>query len=518
MFRLKIIGTHVVLVGLLIAVAHFLLRGDIENQIEEEQETGLRRAAVVAEQHQRLDHFALREKAEEIADGIELYKYMTLEERQDLFEQLRGKYSGQDLKKKLGQKEAGGDENEEDGGDEQEGTKGEKKEGDENSLSTTEVRHLAVHEELLTWKFRFSDWEKNTKEGRNVDRSLERRKPMQPEMVMIVDRNGVGVAALGQDRYSWFGDNLSRDYQVLTDVASKSGASARLDVWRFAWGPGDSSSLYQIAMAPIRRRSDERPAGAVVLGYTIHEGVAKDIQETVTGVTTAEESQVRQDQLARAPEIAFFRGKELFSTTFSSSVEEGLTAELFDDKGILAEDNPDELVDVSLEGDQYRALVRFFPGQFDSDPPTGFVVLTNVSEAKKPIGAAVTSFATWAAGAMLLGALLMFFFYQRFIRPVANIEDTIGDILAGNKDAEFVLSREHPVFSSLVQGLNLMSAYLQGKPMPDEEEELEGWGDVAGSVGEAEEGGGGDGSPDVQGVEMPGMGGGDREDDEEPTS
>lgn len=501
MFRLKIIGTHVVLVGLLIGAAHFLLRGDIEAQIEKEQETGLRRAAVVAEQHQRLDHFALQEKAESIADGIELYKYMTLEERQDLFEQLRGKYSGQDLEKKLG--------------DEQPETDSEEEQ--EESLSTTEVRHLSVHEELLTWRYRFADWKKQATEKRNIDRSLARRKPMKPEMVMVVDRNGSGVAALGQDRYSWFGDNLSEDYGVLTDVASKSGASPRLDVWRFAWGPGDSASLYQVAMAPIRRRGDERPAGAVVLGYTIHEGVAKSIRKTVTGMTTGEGGDVDQTELERAPELAFFRGEDLFSTTFSSSAEEALTGELFDNKGILEEDNPDELVDVSLDGDQYKGLVRFFPGQFDSDPPTGFVVLTNVSQARSPIGAALRSFAMWAAGAILVGALLMFFFYQRFIRPVASIEDTIGDILAGNKDAEFVLSRDHAVFSSVVQGLNLMSAYLQDKPMPDEEGELEGWDDVAGGFDDGGGGAGGDeGSPDVQGVQMPGMGGGD--DDDEPSS
>ncbi|MFB6373288.1 MAG: hypothetical protein ABEN55_09285 [Bradymonadaceae bacterium] len=109
----------------------------------------------------------------------------------------------------------------------------------------------------------------------------------------------------------------------------------------------------------------------------------------------------------------------------------------------------------------------------------------------------------------------MLFFYYRFIKPASEIEETIGEILNGNKEAEFVVSRNSGIFENLAQGLNLMSAYLQGKPMPDEEAELEGWGEMVGDgpdVGGDDSGGGG-GSPDVQGVQMPGMGPGGDDDD-----
>ena len=95
------------------------------------------------------------------------------------------------------------------------------------------------------------------------------------------------------------------------------------------------------------------------------------------------------------------------------------------------------------------------------------------------------------------------------MRPIAKLEDGVTEILAGNKDFEFDVD-DDSVFASLAQGLNLMSAYLQGKPMPDDAEDLGGWGELIGDNGQSSEG-----PSEVHGVPMgPGGDGSDGSSDD----
>ena len=60
--------------------------------------------------------------------------------------------------------------------------------------------------------------------------------------------------------------------------------------------------------------------------------------------------------------------------------------------------------------------------------------------------------------------------------------------------------KNHDLHEGLAQGLNLMSAYLQGKPMPDDENAGQSW-----SADELDSTNVGGPAPKVQGVSLPMM-------------
>ena len=512
MFRLKISITHVVLVALVAVTAHLMLTQGVEPSLKQNAEVSLRRAAVIAEQTKRLDHYALERKSEFFASTGDMYKYMTLEDRPALFEQKREKIRN-DLAQGEGTPPKGAETKAKQAADES-GNGEETEQGtDENGLvlSNEYVRHELIHQLLRTTEIRLERYagEKEIQQARNIDLSLLKRRPVKPDLIMAVDDKGVGVAALGKDRRGWYGQNVAEDFPMILEVLENPKGATRLDVWRWSWSEGDDPSAYLVAVQPIQRWDAGESAGAIITGYQLHDGSAQDIRRLLAGVTTRESktgSEVSSDVLDAAPHVAFFRGEQFISSTFSTTDQQVLGKKLFGEQEILKQNRPEKLVKFQFNDDPYYGFVRFFPGQFETDSKSGIVILSNLAQAKEPV---VTAYETtyWVAmAAVLLGIILIIIFYQQFVRPVGEIEETIAEILSGNKDAEFVLSGgKHPVFSSLAQGLNLVSAYLQGKPMPDDEAELEGWGDLVG--GPDDDVPGDDGSddgdgPTVQGVDM----------------
>ena len=500
MFRLKITLTHVVLVGLLIGSVHILMNGRMMKEVDHQTEVSVRRAAVIAEQTKRFDHFALMEKGRMIAQDKDTHDFLSLD-REKLLAKINEENSWileGDVKKKLGDeaKKAA--------------------ESDDQQLSTSDLRHLAVDFRLRVAHKRFENIAKGFDETkRNLEQDLMERQPIEPDMVMALNKNGVGVAALGKDRYSWGASsnsmNVVEKYSVVQDVLDNPDKGAVLDVWEWAWGPGDDPSLYQVAVVPVRPHGGVDPAGAVVVGYTIHDGAAQEIRRLVGGVTTGKEEgaqHVEQEDIEAAPEVAFFHGQSIHSSTFDSTRQKRLDKRLFEEVKILESDDPEKEIHLELDGKPFTGFVRFFPGQFNAEKPTGIVVLSDLGEARAPVESIVQRVDLIGLIVIVLGLGLLLLFYQRFIKPAAEIEETIGEILSGHKDAEFVISQDHQIFSSLAQGLNLMSAYLQGKPMPDDEAELEGWGDLVGGGGGGGGGESGGKAPEVTGVQMPGMGGG----------
>jgi hypothetical protein len=73
-----------------------------------------------------------------------------------------------------------------------------------------------------------------------------------------------------------------------------------------------------------------------------------------------------------------------------------------------------------------------------------------------------------------LGAVVVIL--QRFLKPLEDIDQGIQEVIAGNKDYVFQTPSKQVFHIEFVQALNLMSAYLQGKQMPDEEAPSENWG------------------------------------------
>ncbi len=479
MFRTKITLTFVILTSLLLGGVYLIMHGSIVSGFEQSAETALRRGATVEEQAIRLDEFALAEKAAFTASNGNLHRTMLLDEDPELYARLQEKYP--------------------------------------QASNSTELRHLAVYDEPLTVdKIRLKDVEANTKDQRNLDLDLYERRPALPELFLIVDKSGKGVAALGKDNYKWFGDNVAKKYPVVLKAVEQNRPVTA--VWSWSWTDSDNVDLYRVAIVPIRPSRGEKPSGVVITGSPIDDGSATRAQRLMTGITSEGDDLDTVDRATfeAAPDVAFFRGEKIVGSTFSGTREDHLKTAIFDTTNILETDRPEELLELEVDGESYVGIVRYFSGEFrENKPPTGYVVLGSLDEAAKPAVRAMNNIFLMGGGVLLLGVILLMFFIHKFLKPTETLEQGIGEVLAGNKDYTFELHDAHPVFHSIAQGLNLMSAFLQGKPMPDDVEEMDGWGELIGDGGEPT---GGGGKSQVQGVQMPGMGGSKKKQDDDSDS
>jgi hypothetical protein len=203
--------------------------------------------------------------------------------------------------------------------------------------------------------------------------------------------------------------------------------------------------------------------------------------------------------------VAFFQGEKMVGSTFSAPQEDSLKKSAFAEAKILQSDNPEQLLTLEVGGKPYLAIVRFFAGEFEaSNNPAGFIVLSPLADAKKPVELAMTNILAMTAAVLLVGIILLLFFIHAFMKPVTVIEQGIGEILAGNKDYVFEVDDKNSFFANVLQGLNLVSAFLQGKPMPDDPDGHGDWGELMGDTGA---GSAASAPGKVTGVAMPGMGG-----------
>lgn len=469
MFRAKITLTFVILTCLLLGGVYLIVHGGVEDALEHDAEVALRRAATIEEQAMRLDEFGLIEKAHFTARDKQLYRRMLVDEDPELYEQLHAKYP--------------------------------------QASNPVEVRHLAVYDEPLTVdKIRLNDVAKSVSDKRNVDLTLYERRPALPDLFLVIDKNGKGVAALGKDNYKWFGDNVAERFPIVLEAVKDN--EVKTAMWRWSWNESDDPSLYRVAIVPIRPTSGQEAAGVVVTGNVIGDGVAERTQRLMAGVTSSGDNLETVDRadLDAAPQVAFFQGNRIVGSTFTSTHDDALKKAAFEEAKILEADSPERMLKMDVDGKPYLAMVRFFSGDFKkSKNPAGYIVLSNLHDATKPVGLAMTNIWAMGGAVLLVGLILLLFFIQSFIKPAEQIEQGIGEVLAGNKDYTFELSVKHPLFTSIAQGLNLMSAYLQGKPMPDDVDEMEGWGELIGDSGSSSSG-----PAQVTGVAMPGMGGGSK--------
>lgn len=431
MFRLKFVGGFVILVSLLALFVLYLVHFDLQPVTEEDTDVTLQRATTLIEKSHRLDEFALEEKARHVASRERLRDAMVAEYDDE-------KYDRQ--------------------------------------------RKDAVIPALEAEKIRFERiaGDDRAQRTRNLDYGLLQRRPLDHDMFLAVDERGSLVATLGTGLKDRMGIDFAGPFPTILGAIENE--ETRIDMWNWSWSADDDRELYVVAISPIVDPESDDPLGAVVLGNRVTDRIAKRRQALVADSLEVREEDVRRDvdltphQQRRAPEIAFFRGDRIYSSTLSSRVHDELADELFDELAILDDDAPDRVHDLTVDGQRHRAMARFFPGQFETDNPAGFVLMTDLDAATEPFEQARSTILFATGGVIVVGVAWLLFVYMMFVAPLGRIEEGIQEVLSGDKDHKFETSGKHRIADNLAEHLNLLSAFLQGKPMPDEEQSLGGWG------------------------------------------
>jgi len=444
MLRVKVTLVYLVLVGFLVGLVTLIAQMSVSRTATEDAEAALRRSANAVESSATLDEGALLAKAQFVASGDRLFR------------SLKGEFVTD------GETE----EKEDDGG--------------AAVADFAGQRHLDAHEKLTAQKYRLD--EIVDADANSGTRGLLGAPPKNADIFMVLDDKGVGVAALGKDLYSWFGSDISKAFPVLREVAD--GGDARVDYWMWSFKPADEKRLYRVAIAPVRRTESEAPAGLVVMGGMLSDGLAARKQRLAAGATSLEKPAEGEapGYLASAPEIAFFRGDAIVGSTFSASEQASVAASL-KEKAAVATEDPDAMRDVTIAETPYLALSRELHG---GEAPIRVVLLANVAQATAPLKALRVNILLVGVLFLLVGAALIFFLVVRYMKPIEDLETGMQEVIAGNTDYHWLPNRSHDLQESLANNLNLLSAYLQGKPMPDDDQAGSSWGDLMPGGGDPE--------------------------------
>ncbi len=421
MLRTKITMTYAVLIIVLTVSSVLLMRMDVGSKLESGLNTQVGQGVNTAVGELRLRQASLMARAEFAASSQGLHAAMAGE--------------GAEAKE-----------------DEGEGEDGKKE------PSFEEKRHLIVHEKLTAEQYKLDDVRKS---GQLAGARAGR--PATTEIFMALDGKGVGVAALGKDLFSWFGDDVSADHPGVSEVL-KTGLP-RVEYWTWAFGKNEPG-LYHVAIAPIRSGSD-KPIGVVVVGEPLSDTVAHTARALAAGLP--EDTKAKDERLEGAPHVLISYGEEYAGSTFDSNQVADLSgafkpAQSISEEGLV----PFQVGDTSYVG------VGADVGA-DGDKAVRVIVVGNQSNTVGILDTMSVNFILLGVVFLLLGIGIMLGLILTFVRPLEALEGGMQEVIAGNRDYQWT-GDGHSLQQSFAHSLNLMSAFLQGKRMPDEDEEGGSWG------------------------------------------
>ena len=473
MFRLKIVLTFVISVLIVALTGYFANQFLIASAIDEDTEEALRRSASVAEQRRLLEEATMIAKAQFVAGGPDLYDAITADY--------------------MPARPESDDEEEEE------------IEEDVGAITAAEraehERHLKVYERLLRYKKEFDLYYErgDGKTAREMDVPLQWRKPTQPDLYFAVDARGVGLAALGKDLLKWYGEDVSADYELISEVMVKQ--EPRTALWRWSFDPTikpENRPLYLVALAPIKSSRTDDPVGVVVIGSLLNDGNAKMMREYMGGVAGLDLPQAEVDRVMRSvPHLAYYYNDQVIGSTLDTTAQSVVERELLGTQKILDAEGSEKLGELDIDDESYAVRARPFPGRAVGSDRAGFLVLGNETYAKKVLRDPGTYTILVGAIVGFIGMVLLLIFIQTYLKAFEKIESGVQEVIAGNKGYEFNYHGANRIATSLAQQLNLMAAFLQGKPMPDADDPAGGsWGALDPTSGQRS------GSSQVQGVSM----------------
>lgn len=318
---------------------------------------------------------------------------------------------------------------------------------EDGTLPTDERFQLLIHNQMHTevhvWSRKFDERAKaGPTEGNAV---LSRYRHEKPDLFMVVDPAGVGVAQAGDP--AWYGTkeaNVSAEYPILSRIAE--GRTFK-DLWQWKGAPMD------VAVAPIRFNG--KVVGAVVLGYRL------------TG------AEARKDKEVVDAEVAYFVGDQLRrGSSLDTDAERTVAEKVVQGMDLKSKlDQGPQLLDFELNGQTWQAMAGRLGSNAGAEK-AGFLVMADLTSTIYE----ATSYAMIIPLVILVAALvalaLVMFFHRQFVQPLEQIDNGVLEIINGNLDYWFEVDGDSKALpDTMGQNLNIMVCHLSGRPLPEDDEE-----------------------------------------------
>ncbi len=301
-------------------------------------------------------------------------------------------------------------------------------------------RHQGMWEELSVWDHKLKARGKSQAKGKDL---LEHTLIHVPDLMYATDATGEGVAKLTD--YSWWGLDISKEYQIVTEVGKLEKPTR--DLWLV------DGQIVEVTVCPVYG-AETKFLGSVIIGWILSDADAEEMKKT------------------SGQDVVFFKGDRVLAGTMGTWAHhevqrEILRAEKVHETKTVASDRDFEIGDTT-----YLAEAGMFAGYY-SNPVAGFMVLGDLDAAFEPIRH--TRLATALLGVLLIIILVggALFVLSQFTKPLVQIDAGIHEVINGNYDFVFPTDDEtkETLAGGMAHALNIMSCLLQGKEIPEDEDE-----------------------------------------------
>lgn len=339
----------------------------------------------------------------------------------------------------------------------------------ENCLT---VHHAPVLGVLQSWYS--SELVPTIENNRNLnlrDREANATFANLPSLLIVATLEGTVVARVIGDVEDVYGArtfNL-RDYYAVVDVCAES-STTQFDVIGWLESVEQTPEATIVAAAPIYAWGPaggaEQAVGVVLVGFPLDDHVADESDAALGDLSL----------------LYTFDGTIVGNSGLHNEIERDLSESSFlisDDISPMgfSQFTLEAPVEIPYSGEGLKDRYVVGRGEFSTvragDSPAGFVVVGRLSNAHEPLQGVTVHLLLIGILMLLVGGSLIFIIIRNFLAPLAKIDHGIQQVITGKRDFVWEVDSKNPYHAEMAHALNVMSAFLQGKPLPDEEETKE---------------------------------------------
>lgn len=419
-FRVKLVSIFLTVVLLLVVLVHLLFLRPISEELEEQVEERVSAGVLTAPSLNRMDIMAIRQLAEDVAGQSQIVDAMSTNCREPgLIEREPG-----DL------------------------------------VDCIEWRHHQVRQALEEWYRGAHAAIQSDSQGWGMD-EVARTFPILPSLLIVADAQGVVVGRAIGDTEDWWGEgvqNLSAFY-----TSADRGTDFAAIGWQEEGRGSESQTLTLVGISPIGQGTGSRSAlGVVLVGFPLNDDVAKDKQSVLSNVSFA----YTLDDTIAGTDLGDSEQRALLGATYTALFG---NAEMSFVEYNNDENTRNQLFVAESSNGRYVVARGSLPPGHSGAQEAGFLVAANLTESTAIMRRVAVGLPLLGIIMLAIGLVLIIMIVRNFLSPLIKVDQGIQQVIMGNTDYVWDVNSKNPFTTEMAHALNVMSAFLQGKPLPDDD-------------------------------------------------
>ena len=202
--------------------------------------------------------------------------------------------------------------------------------------------------------------------------------------------------------------------------------------------------------------------GVVLVGFPLNDDVAKDKQSVLSNVSFA----YTLDDTIAGTDLGDSEQRALLGATYTALFG---NAEMSFVEYNNDENTRNQLFVAESSNGRYVVARGSLPPGHSGAQEAGFLVAANLTESTAIMRRVAVGLPLLGIIMLAIGLVLIIMIVRNFLSPLIKVDQGIQQVIMGNTDYVWDVNSKNPFTTEMAHALNVMSAFLQGKPLPDDD-------------------------------------------------